>query len=50
MGQRRGRAYGIVLVAVASTLWSTAGLFVRLLDADGPLDLWTMLTWRAGFA
>jgi drug/metabolite transporter (DMT)-like permease len=50
MGQRRGRVYGIVLVAVASTLWSTAGLFVRLLDADGPLDLWTMLTWRAGFA
>jgi drug/metabolite transporter (DMT)-like permease len=50
MAQRRGRAYGIVLVAAASVLWSTAGLFVRLLDADGPLDLWTMLTWRAGFA
>jgi drug/metabolite transporter (DMT)-like permease len=50
MAQRRGRAYGIILVAAASILWSTAGLFVRLLDADGPLDLWTMLTWRAGFA
>jgi hypothetical protein len=50
MGQLRGRAYGIALVAAASILWSTAGLFVRLLDADGPLDLWTMLTWRAGFA
>src|SRR5579859_3175662 len=50
MGQVRGRVYGIVLVAAASILWSTAGLFVRLLDADGPLDLWTMLTWRAVFA
>jgi drug/metabolite transporter (DMT)-like permease len=50
MGRLRGRAYGIVLVTAASILWSTAGLFVRLLDADGPLDLWTMLTWRSLFA
>ena len=50
MEQPRGRAYGVVLVSAASILWSTAGLFVRLIDADGPLDLWTMLTWRALFA
>lgn len=50
MGELRGRLYGIVLVTAASVLWSTAGLFVRLLDADGPLDLWTMLTWRSLFA
>jgi drug/metabolite transporter (DMT)-like permease len=39
-------AYGILLVAAASVLWSTAGLFVRLLD----LDVWTMVTWRSLFA
>lgn len=41
----RSRAYGLVLVLVASVLWSTAGLFVRLID----LDLWTMQAWRALF-
>jgi drug/metabolite transporter (DMT)-like permease len=35
-----------MLVAVAAVLWSTAGLFVRLLD----LDVWTMLAWRSLFA
>lgn len=40
------RVYGITLVAAATTLWSTAGLYVRLLD----LDLWTMQAWRAFFA
>ncbi len=41
-----GRLYGLTLVAAAAILWSTAGLFVRLLD----LDLWTMLAWRSVFA
>src|SRR5207302_1279236 len=39
-------AYGSLLVAMAAILWSTAGLFVRLLD----LDVWTMLAWRSIFA
>lgn len=38
--------YGVVLVALAAALWSTAGLFVRLLD----MDVWTMLAWRSLFA
>jgi drug/metabolite transporter (DMT)-like permease len=40
------RAYGTVLVASAAVLWSTGGLFVRLLD----LDIWTILAWRSLFA
>jgi drug/metabolite transporter (DMT)-like permease len=40
------RLHGILLVACASVLWSTGGLFVRLLD----LDLWTMNAWRSLFA
>jgi drug/metabolite transporter (DMT)-like permease len=40
------RAYGIMLVAVAAVLWSTAGLFVRALN----MDVWTMLAWRSMFA
>ena len=41
-----GHAYGVTLVTVAAVLWSTAGLFVRLLD----LDVWTILAWRSVFA
>ncbi len=40
------RTFGLALIGVASVLWSTAGLFVRLID----LDLWTMLAWRSFFA
>ena len=40
------RAYGVALVMSAAVLWSTGGLFVRLLD----LDVWTMLAWRSLFA
>lgn len=40
-----GRTYGILLVTVATVLWSTAGLFVRMLD----LDVWTILAWRSLF-
>jgi drug/metabolite transporter (DMT)-like permease len=40
------RVRGIALVAAASVVWSTGGLFVRFLD----LDLWTMQAWRALFS
>jgi len=40
------RAYGLALVTIAAILWSTAGLFVRVLD----LDVWTILVWRSLFA
>jgi len=46
MGQIGARTYGMVLVTVAAVLWSTAGLFVRLLD----LEVWTILAWRSLFA
>ena len=46
MIQTSGRAYGIALVAAATVLWSTAGLYVRLLD----LDVWTIQAWRSLFA
>jgi len=46
LGPIGGRAYGLTLVAGAAVLWSTAGLFVRLLD----MDIWTMLGWRSLFA
>ena len=40
------RVLGIALVALGSVFWSTAGLFVRLLD----MDIWTMMVWRSLFA
>lgn len=40
------RSYGILLVAAASIVWSTTGLFVHMLD----VDLWSMLAWRSFFA
>src|ERR1700722_1323772 len=40
------RVRGIALVAAATVVWSTGGLFVRFLD----LDLWTMQAWRALFS
>jgi len=40
------RVRGIALVAAASVVWSTGGLFVRFLD----LDLWTIQAWRALFS
>ena len=47
IGGRIGtRAYGMALVTVAAVLWSTAGLFVRVLH----LDVWTILAWRSLFA
>jgi drug/metabolite transporter (DMT)-like permease len=41
----RPRTYGLVLVTVATVMWSSAGLFVRMLD----LDVWTTLGWRSVF-
>jgi drug/metabolite transporter (DMT)-like permease len=40
-----GRAYGILLVSIATVMWSVAGLFVRMLD----LDVWSVLGWRSFF-
>ena len=40
------RRRGIVLVLIATVLWSLAGFYARLLDH---LDLWTMLCGRAFF-
>ncbi len=39
------RTYGLLLVTVATVMWSSAGLFVRMLD----LDVWTTLGWRSVF-
>jgi drug/metabolite transporter (DMT)-like permease len=40
------RLHGILLVGAGSVLWSTGGLFVRVLD----MDFWTMQVWRSLFA
>lgn len=40
------RALGIALVATSALFWSSAGLFIRLVD----LDVWTVSAWRAVFA
>lgn len=44
--QNPHRLYGLLVVLGATILWSTAGIFVRLID----LDVWTMLAWRSLFA
>ena len=43
---RSARRRGVLLVLLATVLWSLAGLFARLL---GHLDLWTVMGWRALF-
>ena len=40
------RLTGIILVAVATLMWASGGLFTRLL----PYDLWTIVFWRGVFA
>ncbi len=40
------KTLGILMVLAATVLWSTAGLFVRLVD----LDAWAILGWRSVFA
>ena len=40
------RLRGLLFVGLATVLWSTAGLFVRMVD----LDAWGVLGWRSVFA
>ena len=43
-GEMSARRRGVLLVLVATVLWSMAGLFARLL---AHLDIWTVMCWRA---
>jgi drug/metabolite transporter (DMT)-like permease len=43
-GEKSARRRGVLLVLVATVLWSLAGLFARLL---AHLDVWTVIGWRA---
>ncbi len=43
-GDKSARRRGVLLVLVATVLWSLAGLFARLLVH---LDVWTVMGWRA---
>ena len=43
-GEKSARRRGVLLVLLATVLWSLAGLFARLL---AHLDLWTVMGWRA---
>ena len=48
LGMRENRANqvkGITLVAIATIVWASGGLFTRLL----PFDLWTIVFWRGVF-
>ena len=40
------RLLGLLLVGGATALWSSAGVFVKLVD----LDVWSILGWRSAFA
>src|SRR5580698_9964912 len=42
--EKSARRRGMLLVLVATVLWSMAGLFARLL---AHLDIWTVMGWRA---
>jgi drug/metabolite transporter (DMT)-like permease len=43
-GGKSARRRGVLLVLIATLLWSLAGLFARLLTH---LDVWTVMGWRA---
>ena len=43
-GEKSARRRGVLLVLVATVLWSLAGVFARLV---GHLDVWTVVGWRA---
>ncbi len=45
-GGHQNRLAGISLVAAATVVWASGGLFTRLL----PFDLWTIVFWRGAFA
>jgi drug/metabolite transporter (DMT)-like permease len=42
--EKSARRRGVLLVLIATVLWSLAGLFARLLTH---LDVWTVMGWRA---
>src|ERR1700754_3362767 len=42
--EKSARRRGLLLVLIATVLWSLAGLFARLLTH---LDVWTVMGWRA---
>ena len=43
-GEKSARRRGVLLVLIATVLWSLAGFFARLL---AHLDVWTVMGWRA---
>ncbi len=43
-GEKSARRRGVLLVLLATVLWSMAGLFARLV---AHLDVWTVMGWRA---
>jgi EamA domain-containing membrane protein RarD len=43
-GEKSARRRGVLLILIATVLWSMAGLFARLL---AHLDIWTVMGWRA---
>jgi drug/metabolite transporter (DMT)-like permease len=43
-GETSARRRGVLLVLIATVLWSLAGLFARLL---AHLDVWTVMGWRS---
>ena len=45
-GEAVARRRGLILVSIATALWSSAGLFARALDH---LDVWTVLAGRGAF-
>jgi drug/metabolite transporter (DMT)-like permease len=45
-GEKSARRRGVLLVLVATVLWSLAGVFARLL---AHLDVWTVIGWRSLF-
>ncbi|HYC26043.1 MAG TPA: DMT family transporter, partial [Roseiarcus sp.] len=45
-GEAAARRRGLILVSIATALWSSAGLFARALDH---LDVWTVLAGRGAF-
>jgi hypothetical protein len=46
LGGISARRRGLILVLIATLLWSSAGFFARLIDY---VDVWTMLGWPAFF-
>lgn len=45
MSLSNSRRFGILLVLISATLWSTAGLFVRMAQ----MDVWSIIGWRSLF-